>query len=626
MKAIQTYATACIHFKITKHVNNFNDEGKILMDTSSLHHRPESEYAYLYEENRVFIRLRTKAGDVKSVNLLGGDVYKLYTDNWYTKGTPMKKIATTHLHDYWAVETTVDTKRLAYGFHVSGIDSTEVFYCDRGVYPMDELYLKEVNYYFRLPFFHEVDRFKSPQWVKETVWYQIFPDRFANGDPSNDPEDVLPWGSKKHPGQDDFYGGDLQGIIDNLDYLEDLGINGLYLTPIFQAPTNHKYDTTDYMEIDSAFGDKEILKKLIADAHSRGMRVMLDAVFNHIGYDSVQWQDVLKNQEKSRYKDWFHIRSFPVPDYNHLKPNEMNEMYNLNYDAFAFAGHMPKLNTANPEVKEHLLNIATYWIREFDIDGWRLDVANEVDHAFWKEFYAACVAEKEDIYILGEIWHSGQKWLEGDEFHAIMNYVFTEKIEDYFLRKIVTPIEMIYDLNQQTMLYRQQTNEVQFNLLDSHDTARLLTKAYDDKDLVKSILTFMFAQQGTPCIYYGTEVGLDGHHDPDCRKCMIWDEKQQDKLMHQFMKALIAFRKQYQPILSYGLTEWFDVRDDEDIIGFTRTHEGEQLMFYFSQNKQEVEILVPETAKPVLSHLSHFENGKLVVERNGFAIFSTAIQ
>ena len=206
-----------------------------------------------------------------------------------------------------------------------------------------------------------------------------------------------------------------------------------------------------------------------------------------------------------------------------------------------------------------------------------------------------------------------------------MNYVFTEKIEDYFLRKIVTPTEMVYGLNQQQMLYRQQTNEVQFNLLDSHDTARLLTKAYDDKDLVKAILTFMFTQQGTPCIYYGTEVGIDGFHDPDCRKCMIWDESKQDHVMHQFMKDLISFRKNYQPVLSYGLTEWFDVRDDEDIIGFSRTFEGQQLVFYFSQNKQAIDILLPESVEPVFSHLSRQEKGKLILERNGFAIFTTAV-
>ncbi len=592
------------------------------MDTAAFYHRPESEYAYLYEENRLFIRLRTKKDDVKSVDLLSGDTYLLYTDDWYKDGQSMKKIASTDLHDYWGAETTEETKRLAYGFYVKGHDHTEVFYCDRDIYPLEERYLKEVNNYFRMPYFHEVDRFKAPNWVKETVWYQIFPERFANGEPTNDPEGTLPWGSKKHPGQDDFYGGDLQGIIDHLDYLEDLGINGIYLTPIFKAETNHKYDTTDYMEIDPAFGDKKLFKQLVEEAHKRGMRIMLDAVFNHMGYYSKQWQDVLENQERSKYKDWFHIHSFPVDPYNELTLSEMNNMEKLNYDAFGFVGHMPKLNTAHPEVKDYLLEVATYWIREFGIDAWRLDVANEVDHQFWKAFHAACVKEKEDFYIIGELWHSGQKWLEGDEFHGIMNYVFTEKMEDYFLKQIFTPTEMVHGLNQQKMLYRKQTNEVQFNLLDSHDTPRLLTKAHNDKELVQSILTFMFAQHGTPCIYYGTEVGLDGFDDPDCRKCMPWDEKEQDLEMLKFTKELIAFRKKYSKVLSTGDTDWHDVRNDEQLIGFKRVTQDEQLIFYFNQKDEAATVQFPKNAKKVFTHLTKTNKEEATIQKNGLVVYS----
>ena len=297
-------------------------------------------------------------------------------------------------------------------------------------------------------------------------------------------------------------------------------------------------------------------------------------------------------------------------------------MEGLDYDAFGFVGHMPKLNTANLEVKDYLLDVATYWIREFNIDGWRLDVANEVDHQFWKEFHAACVKEKEDIYILGEIWHSSQSWLEGDEFHAIMNYVFTEKIEDYFLKGIFTPTEMIHGMNQQRMLYRKQTNEVQFNLLDSHDTPRLLTKADNNKQLVQSILAFMFAQNGTPCIYYGTEVGIDGFHDPDCRKCMIWDEEEQDLEMLNFMKRLIAFRKAYHRILSVGDTVWHDVQDDIHLIGFKRVLDSHQLIFYFNQNNETASVQFPEEAKQVFTHLAKVDNGKTQIMKNGFAIYS----
>ncbi|MCD5489199.1 ATP-binding cassette domain-containing protein [Lactobacillus delbrueckii subsp. lactis] len=210
---------------------------------------------------------------------------------------------------------------------------------------------------------------KSPDWVKETVWYQIFPERFANGDKSNDPEGVKDWNPSNHPGREDYYGGDLQGVLDHLDYLQDLGINGLYFCPIFKASSNHKYDTIDYLEIDPDFGDKQLFARLVNEAHARGMKVMLDAVFNHMGDSSMQWQDVVKNGPNSRFANWFHINCFPVEPYDPADPS---------YETFAFEKHMPKLNTANLEVVDYLLTIATYWVKEFDIDAWRLDVADEV--------------------------------------------------------------------------------------------------------------------------------------------------------------------------------------------------------------------------------------------------------
>ena len=258
-------------------------------------------------------------------------------------------------------------------------------------------------------------------------------------------------------------------------------MNGLYLCPIFTSPSNHKYDTIDYYEIDPHFGDKQLFRELVEKAHERGMRVMLDAVFNHLGASSHQWQDVILHGQESAYADWFHIASFP-PSYTAI-PNSENAK-NLNYDTFNFNPHMPKLNTANPEVQKYLLEIATYWIREFDIDGWRLDVANEVDHHFWKEFHQAVLKQKEDLYILGEIWHSSQSWLQGDEFHAVMNYAFTDNIKAFFVEQSISISQMIFGMNRQQLLYRDQTNEVAFNLLDSHDTPRILTLCQGNKELM----------------------------------------------------------------------------------------------------------------------------------------------
>ncbi|WP_071130252.1 glycoside hydrolase family 13 protein [Enterococcus timonensis] len=582
------------------------------MQTAAIEHRPESEFAYLYTKENFRIRLKTAKDDIKEVHLISGDPYD-FAEKWYEKKIPMKKTVSTKLHDYWEIEITSETKRVQYGFYIKGVDGLEVFYGDQGLYPYAEKFLAVANYYFRLPYFHEIDRFKAPAWVKNTVWYQIFPERFANGDKSNDPKGTLPWGSKD-PDRDDFFGGDLQGIIDHLDYLEDLGINGLYLCPVFKAHSNHKYDTIDYLEIDPDFGDKETFKKLIDACHKRGIKVMLDAVFNHTGDTSPLWQDVIKNGADSKYASWFHIHEFPVDQYKEVG---VEKAENLTYDTFAYTPHMPKLNTANPEVQKYLLNIATYWISEFDIDGWRLDVANEVDHHFWKKFREAVLAEKEDLYILGEIWHSSQRWLEGDEFDAVMNYAFTDKIKDYFVKQLISASDMVSGLNEIQMLYRDQANEVAFNLLDSHDTARILTLMKEDQERAKTALTFMFLQTGSPCIYYGTEIAMTGGDDPDCRKCMIWEADKQDSDMLDFTKKLIALRKDFAELLSTGHTTW-EIDDQNDFIKMEKTDGTQTITAYFNEGNKEQ--MISKGHLICQQNVQESEND-LTIGTHGFAIF-----
>lgn len=600
------------------------------MNYAALYHRPESEFAYLYTEDLAHIRLRTEKDDVASVEILAGDTYLHYSDEWFHKGLPMAKIGSTEVHDYWMSEVTVDTKRLAYAFKVTDADGDQVFYCDRGVFrPDNDSILRQVNAYFRLPYFHESDRAKTPEWVKNTVWYQIFPDRFANGDQSNDPVNTLPWGYRDHPRFDDFYGGDLQGIIDHLDDLVELGVNGLYLTPIFTGKTNHKYDTSDYMSIDPSFGDKKLLKNLVDQAHQRGMKVMLDAVFNHIGYYSTYWQDVLTNQENSVYRDWFHIRHFPVQAFNPVDYSQINHQQEiqdqLTYHTFAFEPHMPKFNTSNEAAKRYLLDVARYYIQEFDIDAWRLDVANEVDHQFWKAFHQACVSLKSDFYIIGEIWHSSQRFLEGDEFHGVMNYPMTDAIKDFFMGDLLSNQEMtiqqlVHRLTQQKMLYRMQTNQVQFNLLDSHDTMRLLTRANQDKNLVQASLAFMFLQQGTPCIYYGTEVGIDGGDDPDNRKCMIWNPAQQDQDMLFFTKKLVEFRKSYADMISYGELTWELVPENNRYLAMRLAYQGVELVAHFNLGQEPVLVRLEKGTKIVLTNFAIYEFEKILLSRGDWLI------
>lgn len=593
------------------------------METAAFYHRPESEYCYIYAPGHVHVRLRTKKGDVAKVGFIKGDPFILHLKKWYEEELQMEKIASTDLHDYWMIDTDEYVKRMAYAFHIYGEDGSDVIYNDRGVYPYIKETLENSGLYFRLPYFHESDRFKAPEWVKETVWYQIFPERFSNGDKKNDPENVLEWDSRDVLTRTDFYGGDIQGIMDKLDYLQDLGINGLYLTPIFRAPSNHKYDTTDYYEVDPDFGDKALFRSFVEEAHKRGMRVMLDAVFNHIGAESTQWRDVAEYQEESRYKDWFFIKEHPVPSAEEIRnrpPETIEHVENLPYETYAYVPMMPKINTHNPEVQEYLLNIATYWIKEFDIDGWRLDVANEVDHAFWRKFNEACLAVKPDLYILGEIWTSSRSWLDGEQFHGVMNYSLVGNIIDYFVEKQIPTRKMANVLNEQLMQYRKQTQETMFNMLDSHDVPRILTMANGDIDLVKATLTFMFMMHGTPCIYYGTEVGMMGGADPQNRRCMVWDEEQQDRVMYDFTKELIAFRKEFQPLLSYGFLKWDIVLDEEKIVGVKRHIGDEALIGYFNQGQEDFTIEKDPNAKVVFGRRNTETETGSVLEPNGFSI------
>ena len=584
------------------------------MELSAIYHRPESEYAYLYKDKTMHIRIRTKRGDIESIALHYGDPF-IFMEDHYEDSKEMVKVTSDALFDYWQVEVSVGYARLQYLFEIKDKQGQSVLYGDKGCV---ENTLENLHYEgngFKIPYIHEIDACHVPDWVSKTVWYQIFPERFANGNPEISPEGSLAWDSSITPKSEDFFGGDLQGIIDHLDYLQDLGITGLYLCPIFESPSNHKYNTTDYFEIDRHFGDKETFRKLVDQAHQRGMKIMLDAVFNHIGDQSPQWQDVLKHGENSAYKDWFHVQEFPVTKDRLANPRK------LPYHTFAFESYMPKLNTANPQVRDYLLSVATYWIEEFNIDAWRLDVANEVDHQFWRDFRKAVLAKKPDLYILGEVWHTSQPWLNGDEFHAVMNYPLSDSIKDYFLRGVKKTSQFIDEINGQSMYYRQQISEVMFNLLDSHDTERILATAKGDVQLVKSALAYLFLQKGTPCFYYGTELELDGGPDPDCRRVMPWERVSSDNDMLNFMKKLIHLRKDASGIIQHGKYSLEEIKPY--VLSLEWDYDGQKVRAIFNQSKENY--LLDSDSATLTSHCQ-ISDGQLHILPKGFVIFAEDLQ
>jgi len=581
------------------------------MELTAIYHRPESEYAYLYKEGQVHIRIRTKKEDIEKIVLHYGDPF-IFIEDSYEDAKDIVKVTSDALFDYWQVAVSVHFARLQYIFELKDKKGQSVLYGDKGFTDNSPENLHYEGNGFKLPYIHEIDGCQVPDWVSKTVWYQIFPERFANGNAELTPEGALDWDSSITPKSSDFFGGDLQGIIDHLDYLQDLGITGLYLCPIFESPSNHKYNTTDYFEIDRHFGDKETFRQLVDQAHLRGMKVMLDAVFNHMGDQSAQWQDVLKHGENSAYKDWFHIQEFPVTNDKLVNPKE------LPYHTFAFASYMPKLNTADPEVKDYLLSVATYWIEHFDIDAWRLDVANEVDHQFWRDFRKAVLSKKPDLYILGEVWHTSQPWLNGDEFHAVMNYPLSDSIKDYFLSRRKKTSQFISEINCQSMYYKQQISEVMFNLLDSHDTERILTTAKGDIQLVKSALAFLFLQRGAPCIYYGTELELGGGMDPDCRRVMPWDRVSSSNDMLNFMKNLIQLRKDVADIIQHGKYTLEEI--EPNVLALEWKYDHQEIRAIFNQSKENY--LLDRDSADLVSRCQT-DGEKLLILPKGFVVYTS---
>ncbi|MCL4561302.1 MAG: glycoside hydrolase family 13 protein [Chloroflexi bacterium] len=377
----------------------------------------------------------------------------------------------------------------------------------------------------------------APNWIQDAVFYQIFPERFDNGDQSNDPTGVRSWGDT--PTYENYFGGDLQGILNRLPYLQELGITALYLTPIFKAHTNHKYDTCDYLQVDPSFGDLPLLRKLVTEAHNRGIRVVLDAVFNHCGDGFWAFEDLCRKGNASAYKDWFLPQSLPI---RQDPPN---------YQTCGGAAYLPKLNLANLDLRRYLLDVAVYWMREAGIDGWRLDVPWKVPMDFWGEFRQVVKEANSEAFIVGEVWRDPLPWLSGDTCDGIMNYLLREAILDFCVRDTMDA----EDFDHFTTRLRQDygaAGSSQLNLLGSHDTPRLLTLCQGDVSRVILALTAQFTAPGAPMIYYGDEIGMAGGNDPDCRRCMDWDSTHWDQRIHQTIRNLIQARREHPALRSLG--------------------------------------------------------------------------
>jgi cyclomaltodextrinase len=441
------------------------------------------------------------------------------------------------------------------------------------------------------------DNFQTPDWVKNAVFYQIFPDRFAKSDQVTKPNNLEDWQSE--PTTFGFKGGDLLGVVEHLDYLSELGITAIYFNPIFQSTANHRYNTHDYLRVDPILGGDEAFKRLLEQAHQRGIRVVLDGVFNHASRGFYQFNHILENGEDAPYLDWFIVYDFPLNAYHDRHQ----------YEAWADLPALPKFNTDNPQVRDFIFRIARYWL-EKGIDGWRLDVPMEIDDdEFWCEFRQVVKETNPEAYIVGEIPFEAQRWLQGDQFDAVMNYQFTQACLGFFAGKRInrederglmglkeTPVMDAAAFTQRAQelleIYPWEAVQAQLNLLSSHDMPRFITLASGDEAALKLATTLQMTYPGAPCVYYGDEIGMQGGRSdfPEAsRAAFPWDRSRWNTGLLDYFKRVIAIRKQY-PALRTG--EFLSLHAEAQALVFLRRLEDQTLIVAINNGDQELELRV----------------------------------
>ena len=536
------------------------------MNKHAVYHILDTPYSYAKDLNTLSVILRVAKNDIK--------ICKIHYKTRYDWEKPffvknMEIVDTNELFDYFKAEISIERNRYRYFFELIDNSGNKEFFDERGF--RNEFIERAEATAFQYPYIAEPDTYKGINWLKESVVYQIFVERFCNGDESNDPKDVLKWGSEVSITSK--FGGDIQGIINNLDYLNELGINLIYLTPIFKSSSNHKYNTGNYYEVDPQFGSTNKIKELVDKCHEKNIKVVLDAVFNHSGADFFAFKDILEKQEKSKYIDWYFIDNFPI------------SYEECNYYTFADnVKNMPKFNTANKETREYLLKVAEYWVNEIDIDGWRLDVCDEVDHSFWREFKQRVKKQKKDAIIIGEIMHEASSFLRGDQLDSIMNYPFKGAMVDFFARRTIGAEEFDNILSRSRVIYMDEINKQMWNLIGSHDTQRFLTECNDKIERMKLAIVFQFTYIGVPYIYYGDEVGLNGGEEPQSRKCMVWEKEKQNRDLLEFYKKIIKLRKNNYELI-YG--NYKTIYSKDNIIAFERNYNKEKIIIIINNNYEE---------------------------------------
>ena len=528
------------------------------MEYSAIIHYAEKKYCYAYEKNGICIRIQVKKGDMKRVVLHCQEKYIPVSFMDTRNSMEMTLLSSTEYSDIYEARFSCQVVCLRYFFELTDREGETRYYGNHAFYEEE---ITDVDRMFDYPqTLREEESFHTPDWAKNKVVYQIFPARFAT-DQEIDPE--VWYQAPVH--HDTDLKGNLRGIINHLGYLKDLGVDILYLTPIFQSSSTHKYNIEDYYKIDPGFGTKEDLQELVDKAHNLGLRVILDGVFNHTSIDFFAFRDIREKEAASSYLNWYYIENFPLQLEWGQRPN---------FKCFSYANKMPKLNLSNPDTADYFIQVAKYWIRECHIDGWRLDVADEIGHAFWRRFRREVKEEFPETLIVGEIWHYAGDFLEGDQWDSVMNYHFYRSVLDLVVENRISVSQFAGQLSFMKGNVHEEVYPVLWNLIDSHDTARFLHSCGGDKGKLRLAAALQLLLPGMPMLYYGDEVGMEGGPDPDCRRGMLWEESRQDGAMLAWYQTLLRLRREERS-LTEGRLSRIDTDDEQGLLIIEREDSSE---------------------------------------------------
>ncbi|MBX7135320.1 MAG: alpha amylase N-terminal ig-like domain-containing protein [Fimbriimonadaceae bacterium] len=513
------------------------------------------------DKGRISLTLLIRPGDVQKVSVVSGN-----------DTVAMQKLSSDEIEETWRASLPFNkTKPFSYGFQLIDGDKTWI-YGSKGITAPSAS-----NRFTLKP--GEFKPFEVPKWVEGTVFYQIFPDRFANGSSANDPKEMEAWDAE--PKYWNRFGGDIAGVNQRIGHLKNLGVNAVYFNPVMKAPSNHRYDPADFYQIDPEFGTNAEFKDLTAALHKAGIRTVLDQIFDHVGVTFPPFVDLLKNQEKSTYKDWFFVKSYPV-EVRNTPP----------YEAWFGYESMPKINLKNKGAYNYLMKSVDFWHKNSTLSGWRLDVANEVPDFFWQDFRKRVKGIDREAWIVGEVWGDARKWLGGDMWDASMNYPFRDAVLRHVAEGKTTASQFMAALMNVYSWYPPQVSRNQMNLLSSHDTPRFITLAGGDRRLAKLGAAVQFAWAGAPSIYYGEELGMEGGADPMNRKGMQWALATPQNDVLELYKKLVRLRRETK-VLHNGDPIPLLTDDAKNVTAFARVEGKDAVIFAMNRSGTEQSVAIP---------------------------------